>query len=251
MFYSNFKMLNTGEEIFITKVTTEYEKDGVWVSAETRHGSRSGLWYYNWSRDPVLKIPADSSLELAICTVIKIQANQYEKARRAHHSLPQPLKIRVIMEGKDNKKSSIIVVQQNTPIELETANSFAVNKKRAEGSHLHFTHCDDVDGEERLTAAIFHPENEDDKFKFISIYCQNNSHYLNRSNLGQLAYKAHKEGKKEILIDSLTQKFEKNGSIIEAYGLVDLEAKYTYGIRFHLQTTSSSAVSYYAIPQLK
>lgn len=154
------------------------------------------------------------------------------------------------MEGKDNKKSSIIVQQQNEPIELSTPISFARIKKKPEGSHLHFSHCDDVVGENRLHVAIFHPDNEDDKHKYIDIYTQNNSHYFYKSNFDKLAYKARKEGKKEILIDSLVHKFDKCGSSIEAYALVDLEARCVYGIRFNFTAGASTTTSYFVVPAL-
>jgi len=243
MFYSNFKLTNTGEEIFVIKVKSEYEKDGEWIEAKTRHGSRSGLWYYNWRNDPGLKIPANNNFEFAVCTTISVKAPQYDKNRRAHHTLPQPLKIRITLEGK-GVQSSIIVYQQNEALEPKTPETLATAKSIKE-KNLFFSYADDVQGEERLFVAIYDHDKRDD---YVSIYTNNNNHYIYKHQIEKIAYKAQKEKKNEYPVDSVNCKFDKTNATIETYLLVDLENRRGYALRFTITTGDASSTSYYLLP---
>lgn len=63
----------------------------------------------------------------------------------------------------------------------------------------------------------------------------------------RFAYDAAKEGKSVVPVD---WNYEASGLSIKAWVLVDIAARYAYGLRFEMKTTTSSLVAERRIPNL-
>jgi hypothetical protein len=173
-FYNNLAIFNPLEkEIALVKITSAYEKDGEWVEMNTTYappldhfthtqpstdrrvcslGYKQGYYNYQWgSSHEGFALGPNDRFNLAINSAVKVNARQYDRERRAHASLPSPLRIRISLEDKEGKKAQIIIEHKNDPLYLSTKESReAMTKKKI----AFFVAADDVDAESRAWTSV-------------------------------------------------------------------------------------------------
>jgi len=245
-FMANFDVINMAqdEKLAITKITSQYEgSDGKWIDAPIQTGSRIGYWNYNWGREPRFNMDPLAQTQIAINTLITIKGPHWERERRCHKSLPQPLKIKITFEDAKTRTCSIVVEYNNEPRQLiDRAQVEKNDKKKAD----FWIQCDDVNFEARLYSVAF----LNDKDKRIEFRCNSSSTpFLYKKNFKKLVYKANQSNQSEVPIEG--GNFKSNGCTAAITCLVDLQHNKAYALKFFIQTTTGSAIGYYKIPQLK
>src|SRR5690606_8671036 len=88
---------------------------------------------------------------MAVRAGITVKAPSYDKLRRIHHSLPNPLQIKIWMEDSNGGKSSIVVEYVNGPRALHDEKS---KRKDAGKEDLTFIYCDDLEAEYRIWVTV-------------------------------------------------------------------------------------------------
>jgi hypothetical protein len=84
-------------------------------------GVKQGYYNYSWgSRHEGFALGPNDRFNLAVNSSVKVNAKQFDRERRAHNSLPSPLRIRISFEDKEGKKSHIIIEHKNQPLYLST-----------------------------------------------------------------------------------------------------------------------------------
>jgi len=245
-FMSNFDLINLGNEVLaITKVSAQYETaDGQWVNmtSPVELGRRSGFYNYSWGKENRFNLNPLGQMQLAICCGIAIKGPVFDRERRSHQSLPQPLKIKFTFEDAQKRTCSIIVEHVNTPRQLVTRESTEKGYRKAE----YWIQCDDTDLEARLFAGAF----LDDKQERVELRCcSGNTVYLYRKTFKKYVYKAVQGNQSEVPVDGLA--YKNAGCIGNVSVLIDLQHKKAVAVKFHLQTTTGNAIGYYKIPTLK
>lgn len=150
-----------------------------WVDAETYTGSRSGFYNYHFNpSQDIIKIGGENQIKLSTSTVIHIQAPQFEKMRRVHKSLPNPLEIQITFEEVNGTKSVINVKNYNPPYNLITK-EYAQTQWSMPAEF--WIQCDDVELETRTFAVL---SLDPDKTRLeISSGERNKNRYLYRNHL--------------------------------------------------------------------
>jgi hypothetical protein len=80
---------------------------------------------------------------------------------RMHKSLPQPLKLKIVVTDNFGKQCSLIVEQLNKPLELITRKTYLKNKQSEIIEFLAFVYADNLENDERMYVAMY--INKDDK----------------------------------------------------------------------------------------
>lgn len=62
----------------------------------------------------------NESLALAIESGVKVAAHQWNRERRAHSSLPSPLRLRITIVDKEGKSAQLEIEHKNEPLVLTT-----------------------------------------------------------------------------------------------------------------------------------
>jgi len=246
--YISLSLLNkTDKPVAVTKVSLEYQdKTGNWVPCDSISlGHRQRPWYYNWGQiDPKgFNVGENITTDMAVRAGIKVKALNFDKLRRIHHSLPDPISIKIWLEDGSGGKTSIVVEYKSGPLELIDEKS---KRKDTGKEDLQFLYCDDVDAEARIWAAIV--KEEDSRWGTIVQYSNwqgNGGKYFYASDFKKILYKATKENKSEFEVEECKIDDKKLHCGITVTALVDLKEHYVYGLKFDLFTSSSSTTEYY------
>jgi hypothetical protein len=188
----------------------------------------------------MLDIEPDKLVLVTIQGTIQIQGNpsiNYINSIRAHKSLPQPLKLKIIVTDSQSKTCSLIVEQINAPFQLITSESFLKDKQKDVDKLIAFIYADDCEYEERLYLAVYIT-----KDKRLNIGDKSTTAYMDKSQMHTMQLKAKKSGKIEELIDYISNSNRK------ATALFDPETYLLYAIRIELTTTTSKTVETVLLP---
>jgi len=110
-----------------------------------RLGYKQGYYNYQFgARHDGFALGPNDRLNLAINSAVKVNARQFDRERRAHGSLPSPLRIRISFEDKEGKKAEIVIEHRNQPLYLSTKESRAAQLKQPVAF---FVSADDTDAE--------------------------------------------------------------------------------------------------------
>jgi len=232
----------TTNPISVVKVHVDYKNhEGAWVPCdEVYTGVRRRYWDYSWYNENKFKLEPKSQFDVAIRAVIAVKADTYTARRRAHKSLPQPLRFRATLEDIDGGKSTIEFDQYN--VELNVATKEEKEKETNYKKNIFWIHCDDPELEGRSWAmAGITTDQKNFELKF-----DGKSYYISASTATKIAYKAVKEKKAEYPMEDLPKPHAKWG--INVFYLVDLAKQITYGMKVELTTLTSKAVGSFILP---
>ncbi|CAF1491931.1 unnamed protein product, partial [Didymodactylos carnosus] len=251
LFIPKITFSNTNAKpVSITEVRGEYEDhDHSWkLCKDVKIGPTTNDDEYKWNGDTIVNLGANKLIGFAVRLDIEVNGEpgiDNIRRARAHKSLPQPLKLKIIVEDTDNKECSLIVEQQNTLLELPTKES-AISD---------WTDKDDGEGLREIIAFVYADDCETDQRTFVSMYIDNDGNtnircgqsvssgttwYLNNERVESLQSEAREKNVNEISIE------EQNGNVL---ALFDPENEYRmYAIRIEITTATSKTVQTLLLP---
>ena len=234
--------------VSITSLTMFYQsQDGAWRPCEDVAIAPIAMRNEepNWLTDPVINIEPDKLLSFTIKGSIVVQGEPgaSEEARaRAHKTLPQPLKLKLVIADSFGKQCSLIVEYLNSPPELITRESFLKSTQSSILEILAFIYADDCETDERVCMAMF--INKDHRL-VLKTYGKNFMSY-DRKALRLLEYNAKQNKSKEL---PLTQAdYQRYTQSNRAFALFDLETNMLYAIRLEVSTKTSKTEETVIVP---
>jgi len=241
-FYSTFQALNKSDQVLaITKLSAEYFANGKWLPVESRICSRSGFYNYNRCDSNNFNMGALGQQEISVACNFKVARPHAERHRRGHHSLPQPMKLKITLTDSAEKTCTIMVEQENGALSVPTKQQ---KEKDYGGPFLFWIECDDTETETRVWSYAKLGEND----TRMEVYVPGRGAYLDASELKKLGYKAAKQKLEEI---PLEVQLEDKDSKVNVYGMVDSKNQRIYALKFVLNTATSSVTDYLLLPLLK
>ncbi|CAF1575863.1 unnamed protein product [Adineta steineri] len=197
-----------------------------------------------WLSHLIINIQPDKLVSFIIKGNILVKGEcgrSYAIRERMHRSLPQPLKLKIVVTDSFNKQCSLIVEQLNQPLELPTIESFKQNTIGYQDL-FHFVYADDCDSDERLYIWMDLGKN-----KTLTIRNSNlNSTSLERKTLLAMEFNARKNKITESELPSVSEKNDSDE--IKATVLYDPLTYMSYAIRFEISTKTSKAEETVLIP---
>eukprot|EP01116_Phalansterium_solitarium_P006188 TRINITY_DN18497_c0_g1_i1.p1 TRINITY_DN18497_c0_g1~~TRINITY_DN18497_c0_g1_i1.p1 ORF type:complete len:562 (-),score=118.71 TRINITY_DN18497_c0_g1_i1:513-2129(-) len=241
----SFAILNKSEKVvLVSRVMVDYKaKDNEWKSLETLIGSRRGFYNYSWEHNgTTFRVEPMSSLDVAIQGRFEVRAPQFDRERRVHNSMPQPLELRITFEDSGDNKYVVNLQQINGQLDL-------VTRQKRDQYHgrvsVFWAQCDDTEWQARSSAQVFIPEDQ----TYLEVHTRSNqSTYLYPAALKKLAYQAVKEGTTEAEVTDLH--YNEKCFDTHVYALVDPANTRVYALKFQLKSTTSSTTDYFLIPKL-
>jgi hypothetical protein len=225
---------NNTIDTHIARVAAEYQKaDGTWdqFSAISRGYRRDD---YNWSMgesatDPFLVEPrAIHKFAIGVRLDLPIMPSLETRGRHVLPSLPVPLNIRYTFTDQDQKSSTIVATVVRRGLHLPTFDS-----AKKDQAHLQkFFFVDDHTTGERFTAIYVRGESNN----YVRIQAESSYYNVDSDSLHTHTIQAIAANTPERELTTYSRDQYK-GSI---HLLVDLEAKYAYGVRFRLSTPDAS-----------
>ena len=209
----------------------------------TRSGYKNGFFNYSWNANGKFNLKSLEQDSIAVCSEIVVTSPQFERLRRAHSSLPQPLKLKISFHDIHGKVSSVIVEQVNGPRDIYTKKSKEDYDKKPIDQ---WVQCDDTNMEARLWG-LLRKENDNYGDYLIVQVAPNTYSSLRTTHYGEYIWDAVQKNTNEVDIGSL---YENNGCTGKSSLLIDLEKKKVYGIKIELKTTTSHVVKHFRIPEL-
>lgn len=250
-FYINLSFTNPNDTIVtIVKVKTEYLVGTEWKAGnDTAIGHKAGFYNYRWNWNTTnFSVDAHQVEQVAVLCGINIKAPQVDRLRRAHYSLPSPLKIRVTFEDDQGSSSALEVDYYNPPHELPTKESV---EKYNSKKYDFFVTLDDREAESRNYIAIGKiEENADKEYLEVKISGSGSTYYYYQTEFRKLAFDGVTKGTDTVEMDNL--KMEKNGVEVRAYALVDLAKRKVWALKFVMKANGGAYLEeYYRVTPLK
>lgn len=187
----------------------------------------------------ILNIEPDKLVSISVHAAIPIKGNpnrdRYTRAR-AHKSLPQPLKLKIICTDNQSKTCSLMVEQINEPLELMTKEAFVNTGKEKE--LIGFVYADDCEYEERIYTVIYMDKQQNRLVIGDSGYRA----FMGKEQIRTAQFNAKKLGKTEEPIEFIDTSEKK------AILLFDPKTFLLYAIRIELTTTTSKTVETIPLP---
>jgi len=240
-FFSTYTISNTTEKpILITNIVTEYQdKTGKWVETTCYLSTKNGSYSYNWDGESVLRRLPLKELDITATSVshaITLPGKLVNPNRWAHHSLPQPLKLRTTFELNNKEKVVVVFQQVNDLSNLLTRARYEKNSQR---KVLYWVQADDTESETRYVAKVLVPT--ESPTEAIGIAVEEMEYTVGKQHLTEWAFKAKEEN---YLVEDMSTK------IIKLFALVDLKNRLVYGLKFELKTDTSSTTGHFLLPKL-
>jgi hypothetical protein len=198
-----------------------------------------------WLTDSVINIQPDKLISFTIKGWISVKgetgANNQARAR-SHKSLPQPLKLKIIITDNVDKQCSLVVEQLNEPLELLTRESYLKMYQSSIKELLAFVYADDVETEERLYAAVYIDKENALVIRTPTTYYVS----MDRRQLRTKEFNAKQNKTTEMNFDEINYKYYDND--IKAIALFDPETYIMYAIRLEVSTKTSKSEEIIYIP---
>jgi hypothetical protein len=229
--------------IGITQVQVQYQRhDGKWVECQdakiemtsTKQDDRRKIV------TSILNIEPDKLVSVSLHASIRVKGNPNRNSTtraRAHRSLPQPLKLKIILTDSHSKTCSLTIEQINDPLTLVTKESWLQNNQNDINELIAFIDADDCEYDERIYAAVYI-----DKDHRLVIKSDGRCVYMDKGQIRAMQFNAKKSGKTEELIDFISN------SETKATSLFDPETFLFYAVRIDLTTTTSKTVETVLVP---
>ena len=199
----------------------------------------------NWLANPVINIEPDKLVSFTIKgrIIVKGEPGSSEEARtRAHKTLPQPFKLKIIITDNFNKQCSLIIEYLNPPLELITREIFLKSPQSSILETLAFVYADDCETDERVCMAMY--INQDHRL-VLRMYERSTMSYDRRA-LKLLEYNAKQNKTKEIPLSQVN--YERYTKSNKAFALFDLETNMLYAIRLEVSTKTSKTEETVFVP---
>ncbi|CAF1060169.1 unnamed protein product [Adineta ricciae] len=198
----------------------------------------------NWLPHLIINIEPDKLLSYSIrgSMLIKgICGQSHMTYGRFHKSLPQPLKLKIVVTDNHDKHCSLIVEQLNAPLQLVTSESVKESSWHIK-EHLYFTYADDCENAERYFINMF--IDKDDR---LVLGCLGgNKESLDRKKFLTMEFNAKQTKVHEIPLNDLT--YTKESNEIKVTILLDPVTYISYAIRFEIKTLTSRTEETVLIP---
>eukprot|EP00727_Mastigamoeba_balamuthi_P012152 m51a1_g756 hypothetical protein (679) ;mRNA; f:533033-535453 len=230
----------TSQDLTVTAIGSECKIGPSFVpAAKTLAGYSCGDQMYEFRDSPLpLKIAANDAVKIAVSTAIDVNGTpgqSNDTRQRAHQSLPQPFRVRIVAEDAVGNKVSLVCEQANGPLNLKTEAQVAMSVPRMFG----YLQCDDTEQLTRNFVAF-----GVSVLGQIVVQHPNQSTHLRLCDLAYYAYNAVRAG---------TEVFEladacNNGT--KVYALVDLAKQQVYGLRATMTSATGAAEGEFAVPNL-
>ncbi|CAF4770507.1 unnamed protein product [Rotaria sp. Silwood1] len=188
----------------------------------------------------ILNIEPDKLISVSIYAAIRVKGNPNRNnmtRSRAHRSLPQPLKLKIIFTDNLSKTCSLIVEQMNRPLQIITKESFLKSKENDVNKLIAFIYVDDCEYDERSYIAVYI-----DKEHHVVIGDEGSYTFMNKAQMRTRQFNAKKSGKTEELIEFISR------SDRMVTSLFDPETFLLYAIRIELTSTTSKTVETVLLP---
>jgi hypothetical protein len=198
-----------------------------------------------WLTDSVINIEPDKLISLIIKGWIPAKGESgrdHQSRTRLHKSLPQPLKLKIVIQDNFDKQSSLIVEQLNKPIELITRELFLKENQSSINELLAFIYADDCEVDERIFMTVYL-----DKENLLVI--KNSGSYsmmFERKQLRTMEFNAKQNKITEANLDRLH--YESHAQECKAAVLFDPETYMLYAIRLELSTKTSKTEETLFVP---
>ena len=109
--------MNKSEKaVNIVKMSGYYLDGEEKKSMSIRHGTRSGMYNYSWSRAENFKVGGSQMCDMAFQCTTEVKGVQYDRRRRGHRSLPDPIHITIQLEDEHGNSTSMNVTHKNLPL---------------------------------------------------------------------------------------------------------------------------------------
>ena len=202
-----------------------------------------------WLIDSVINIEPDKLLSFTIKgrIIVKGEPGGSDEAReRIHKTLPQPLKLKIIVTDNFARQCSLVLEQLNKPLELITRESFLKNYSSSSiVEFLAFVYADDCQTDERIFMAMY--INTDNR---LTIRCYESSYMTyDRRSLRMIEYNAKQNKTTEVHLKQV--KYERYTQVNKAFALFDPETFLLYAIRLEVSTKTSKTEETVLIPMEK
>lgn len=198
-----------------------------------------------WLADSMIRFDSEKLVSYAIKGSMTIKGkpgNDNFRRRRAHRSLPQPLKLQINIKDNLNKQSSLIVEQLNEPLSIETSQSFIKYNESKLQDLLAFVFADDLEKEERYFLAIYL-----DQDNHIVINSNRSSSLTyERKTMRTMEFNARKKNTVEELLDSIHHKYDDQEN--KATALFDPQTFLLYAIRLEVKAGESTSEETVLLP---
>ena len=198
-----------------------------------------------WLTDCIINIEPDKLISFSIRGSISVKGESgrdNQTRSRVHKSLPQPLKLKMIVTDNFGRQCSLVIEQLNKPLNLTTRESFLKNNQSSINEFLAFVYVDDCETDERIHMAMYL-----DKENALMIRNPNNfGTIFQRTALRTMEYNAKRNQTTEVHLEQIHYQYNANEG--KAIALYDPETYMLYAIRFELATKTSKIEETVAIP---
>jgi hypothetical protein len=198
-----------------------------------------------WLTDSVINIEPDKLISFTIRGWIptKGELGKDNEARsRVHKTLPQPLKLKIVITDNFDKKCSLVVEQLNEPLVLTTRESFLKSNQTSINELLAFVYADDCETDERIYSVIYLNKENGLVITNPGLYAIT----YQRKILRTLEFNAKKNKTTEVDLDRMHYQHYTNES--KAIALFDPETYMLYAIRLEMSTRTSKIEETIFIP---
>ena len=198
-----------------------------------------------WLADSIIRFDSEKLVSYAIKGSITIKGEPGDdnfRRRRAHRSLPQPLKLQINIKDNLNKQSSLIVEQLNEPLDIDTTQSFIKYNESKLQDLLAFVYADDIDKEERIFLAVY----LDQENHIVVDSNHTSSITLQRKSIRTMEFNAKQNKTIEEPLNSIHYQYEDREK--KAVALFDPQTFLFYAIRVEVTLKTSKSEETVLLP---
>jgi len=189
-----------------------------------------------WLAESIINIEPDKLVSFTISGSISVKGESGQDAqsrRRSHKSLPQPLRLKIVITDNFTRQCFLIVEQLNPPLNLITRQSFMKDNQSNISELIAFVTVDDCETDERLAAMMYFNREK------ALVIKNSDSRYqtFEQKTIRTMEFNARKARTAEVEFEFLSYKYQFNACTIT--GLFDNESYSLYAVRFQLSTRTS------------
>lgn len=198
-----------------------------------------------WLKNLVINIEPDKLYSYSIRGTIPVKGvpdQNNETRRRLHKSLPQPFKLKIVVNDNFGKQCSVIVEQLNQKLQLINRERLTKYYQSTFKEWIAFIYADDCETDERIYMTMY----IDKENRLIIRNCSVNYYTLARKDLRTMEYNAKQNQTPEVHLDKID--YGNSSQSSKAFALFDLETSMFYAVRFEVSTSTSKTEETVLIP---
>ena len=208
-----------------------HESQGVAIAPTTVRNEEP-----KWLAESIINIEPDKLVSFTIKGWIPIKGESgrsHESSFRSHKSLPQPLKLKIVITDNFTRQCFLIVEQLNPPLNLITRQSVMKDNHSDISELIAFVSVDDCETDERLVTMMYFNREKDLVIKNSDLYIRT----FGQNCIRTMEFNARKTRTTEVEFEGVCYKKQSNECTIT--GLFDNESYLLYAVRFQLSTRTS------------